>query len=247
MIPERMIKNLFDDCMTFMKPYDFIVDKKSYRVPANLKLVLNNSKKCAGMCWSNHIINISKRFLVAESTTFELCKDTLLHEIAHAIAGVENDHNHVWKNICTQIGCTGEVYCERFEKFKYKIKCMEGCLYGRYHMHPHHKNGIPTCRTHNKTPVYVRKIGSKEKLWESPAHKKAIDIYKEKLKYNVRCPKGCSYSQSKITKTLVPKCRRHKKIPVHVLCRKSQTPVWFSDKHMEKISNAIKDEMSTIY
>ena len=31
-------------------------------------------------------------------------RDTILHEIAHAIAGVRNGHNHVWKSVCRRIG-----------------------------------------------------------------------------------------------------------------------------------------------
>ena len=31
-------------------------------------------------------------------------RGTILHEIAHAIAGCENGHNHVWKRVCRRIG-----------------------------------------------------------------------------------------------------------------------------------------------
>jgi hypothetical protein len=36
--------------------------------------------------------------------TLERCKDTILHEIAHAIAGIRNGHNYVWKRVCLEIG-----------------------------------------------------------------------------------------------------------------------------------------------
>lgn len=32
-------------------------------------------------------------------------KDTILHEIAHAIAGYEAGHGKEWKKICVEIGC----------------------------------------------------------------------------------------------------------------------------------------------
>jgi predicted SprT family Zn-dependent metalloprotease len=31
-------------------------------------------------------------------------RETILHEIAHAIAGVKNGHNHVWKAACIRVG-----------------------------------------------------------------------------------------------------------------------------------------------
>jgi len=35
-------------------------------------------------------------------------RDTILHEIAHALAGVKNGHNARWKAICRRIGATPE-------------------------------------------------------------------------------------------------------------------------------------------
>jgi predicted SprT family Zn-dependent metalloprotease len=35
-------------------------------------------------------------------------RNTVLHEAAHIIAGLENGHNRVWKLIARSIGCTGE-------------------------------------------------------------------------------------------------------------------------------------------
>jgi predicted SprT family Zn-dependent metalloprotease len=34
----------------------------------------------------------------------EEVRDPILHEIAHAIAGLKNGHNPVWKSICRRIG-----------------------------------------------------------------------------------------------------------------------------------------------
>lgn len=34
----------------------------------------------------------------------EHVRDTILHEIAHALTGPKNGHNHVWKDICRRIG-----------------------------------------------------------------------------------------------------------------------------------------------
>ncbi|MFW6058814.1 MAG: SprT-like domain-containing protein [Phycisphaeraceae bacterium] len=43
------------------------------------------------------------RHLVALNDEAEV-RETILHEIAHAIAGVRNGHNEVWKSVCRRIG-----------------------------------------------------------------------------------------------------------------------------------------------
>ncbi|MBI1374282.1 MAG: hypothetical protein GC159_16320 [Phycisphaera sp.] len=43
------------------------------------------------------------RYLVALNNDHEV-RDTILHEIAHAIAGLKNGHNSVWKAVCRRIG-----------------------------------------------------------------------------------------------------------------------------------------------
>lgn len=43
------------------------------------------------------------RPLVRSNSEAEV-RDTILHEIAHAIAGPENGHNEIWKRVCRRIG-----------------------------------------------------------------------------------------------------------------------------------------------
>lgn len=47
-------------------------------------------------------IKLSKH-LVAHNPE-PIVRDVILHEIAHAIAGLENGHNHVWKAACKKVG-----------------------------------------------------------------------------------------------------------------------------------------------
>lgn len=65
------------------------------------------------------------RHLVSLNTDDEV-RDTILHEIAHAIAGLNNGHNHVWKAACRRIGArpqrlAGEEV--RIVKGRYAIYC----------------------------------------------------------------------------------------------------------------------------
>lgn len=47
------------------------------------------------------------RYLIALNDENEV-RDTILHEIAHAIAGLEHGHDEVWKSVCRQIGAKPE-------------------------------------------------------------------------------------------------------------------------------------------
>ncbi len=57
----------------------------------------------AGVCnFTKKQITLSEHF--AEMNSMERVKDTILHEIAHGLAGYEADHGPQWQAICAQIG-----------------------------------------------------------------------------------------------------------------------------------------------
>jgi predicted SprT family Zn-dependent metalloprotease len=61
----------------------------------------SNDKSKLGYCTANAIkLNYSHAFY----SSIEEITQTLLHEIAHAIAGNENGHNTYWKSIAKDIG-----------------------------------------------------------------------------------------------------------------------------------------------
>lgn len=60
-----------------------------------------------GCCHGNQkLITISKT--LASMNPWEQTKDTVLHEIAHALAGVGHGHDKTWKQICRNIGARPE-------------------------------------------------------------------------------------------------------------------------------------------
>ena len=60
-----------------------------------------------GYCsWRKHVISLSI-YLCALNTDNEII-DTILHEIAHALAGARHGHNYVWRRIALEIGCNGK-------------------------------------------------------------------------------------------------------------------------------------------
>lgn len=72
-------------------------------------LRFNTSVKSYGRC--NHtrkIIFISKKYIV--NNTIEDIKNTILHEIAHALLPYHHKHDNVWRNKAIEIGCDGKIY-----------------------------------------------------------------------------------------------------------------------------------------
>lgn len=64
----------------------------------------NNHNRAFGMCsYNSKTIYLSLMF-VRLNTESEV-KDTILHEIAHAIAGYEAGHGEAWKKVCIEIDC----------------------------------------------------------------------------------------------------------------------------------------------
>ncbi len=53
-------------------------------------------------------------------------RDVILHEIAHAMAGLENGHNHVWRAACEQVGAKPQRLADtsvRVIEGRYTIVC----------------------------------------------------------------------------------------------------------------------------
>lgn len=91
-------------------------------------------------------------------------KDTVLHEIAHALAGHEAKHGPVWQKIAKEIGANGQRVTKdkgTFADAKYLFVCGEGddvCKYGyvrkpgRYDAY---KDGKFKCRKHTRI-IYLK-------------------------------------------------------------------------------------------
>lgn len=78
----------------------------------------------AGACnFDTQVIGLSLLYCL-NSTDSEL-KETILHEIAHALAGPQHQHDRVWKEIARSIGCSGERLCgaPAFAPPRYIVSC----------------------------------------------------------------------------------------------------------------------------
>ena len=67
----------------------------------------DSAKTRFGLCnFKTKTISLSK--VLVELNNEKEVKDTILHEIAHALVGVDNNHNKIWKETAKSIGCSGE-------------------------------------------------------------------------------------------------------------------------------------------
>lgn len=72
----------------------------------------NKRKTHYGLCnESTKTIFLSS--ILTKQCSYDQVKDTILHEIAHALVGCRNGHNEVWKSKAIEIGCNGE-RCARY-------------------------------------------------------------------------------------------------------------------------------------
>ena len=73
------------------------------------RFALNSRRSSLGMCfyWKKEIA-VSRYNVIYNSE--DVVRNTILHEIAHALAGKRNEYGHgpIWKQIAISIGCNGE-------------------------------------------------------------------------------------------------------------------------------------------
>ena len=93
----------------------------------------SRAKKCFGVCQhSRRTIKVSKPLVSLNDEAS--VRDTILHEIAHALINIGHGHDHVWKARCREIGAE-PVRCFKgsvnVPTSKYKVVCECGKEFSR--------------------------------------------------------------------------------------------------------------------
>lgn len=83
------------------------------------KIVWNNTKRQIGCCHYNTKTITLSVFLFDRMVDKRKMLDTVLHEIAHVLAGPGNGHNRIWKSWCIKVGAKPE-RCEQSKSFEFK-------------------------------------------------------------------------------------------------------------------------------
>jgi predicted SprT family Zn-dependent metalloprotease len=110
--------------MKLLEAEDLALELMGQHGLSDWKFDWHNRKRALGTCnQTKKTIFLSKTFV--PELEISQVKNTILHEIAHAIVGVRQGHNHIWKRKAIEIGCTGD-RCSKVKvniKAKYSAEC----------------------------------------------------------------------------------------------------------------------------
>jgi len=113
---------------------------------------LDNAKVRFGLCnYTKKTISISK--YLAKLNQEKEVKDTILHEIAHALVGRENNHNKIWKKKAQQIGCSATRCYQAEDIITPPQKYTAYCLHCKFTFQAQKKRKIACgkcCRQYNQ-------------------------------------------------------------------------------------------------
>lgn len=102
----------------------------------------NDSQRTFGQCHSRGKITLSYDLVSLNSE--EVVKDTILHEIAHALAGAHHAHNDVWRAKARQIGAKDRP-CYSFSDVRSPLPWVGKCPGNHHHYKGRKPEGIRIC------------------------------------------------------------------------------------------------------
>ena len=92
------------------------------------RIKLDHARRRAGQCdFTNKTISLSR--LYVRHAEISHIRDTILHEIAHALVGPHHGHDAVWRQKAREIGCTASrCHTLSFSRAKWQMRCPNGCF-----------------------------------------------------------------------------------------------------------------------
>ena len=92
------------------------------------RIKLDHARRRAGQCdYTNKIISLSR--LYVRHADIDHIRDTILHEIAHALVGPRHGHDAVWRQKAREIGCSAaRCHSLSFARAKWVMTCPNGCF-----------------------------------------------------------------------------------------------------------------------
>ena len=92
------------------------------------RIKLDHARRRAGQCdYTNKVISLSR--LYVRHADIDHIRDTILHEIAHALVGPRHGHDAVWRQKAREIGCTAtRCHDLSFARARWVMTCPNGCF-----------------------------------------------------------------------------------------------------------------------
>ena len=92
------------------------------------RVKLDHARRRAGQCdFMAQTISLSRHYVRHAET--DHIRDTILHEIAHALVGPKHGHDAVWRQKAREIGCTANrCHTLYFSVAKWIMRCPNGCF-----------------------------------------------------------------------------------------------------------------------
>ena len=92
------------------------------------RIKLDHARRRAGQCdYTHKTISLSRLYIRHADT--DHIRDTILHEIAHALVGPHHGHDAVWRQKAREIGCSA-TRCHNlsFARARWVMTCPKGCF-----------------------------------------------------------------------------------------------------------------------
>ncbi len=92
------------------------------------RVKLDHARRRAGQCdYNSRVISLSRLYI--RKADKDHIRDTILHEIAHAIVGPRHGHDVVWRQKAREIGCTAtRCHTLDFSRARWQMICPNGCF-----------------------------------------------------------------------------------------------------------------------
>lgn len=155
---ERMARELLAEHLGGQRVWEFRIDRAKTRLG-----------RCQVRYDGSVLITLSKHFILLNP--LEEARDTILHEIAHALAGPRANHGPVWRSIARQLGATTNACADNTvagPPRAWQRVCADcGKEFGRYHRRSNGRRWHIPCREENGPEgglLVFRPID--EKVWE---------------------------------------------------------------------------------
>ena len=110
------------------------------------RIKLDHARRRAGQCdYNKKEISLSRHYV--RYAEMDHIRDTILHEIAHALVGPNHGHDAVWRQQARAIGCTAtRCHTLNFSHARWIMRCPNGCFEVERHRR---KSGLlcATCKS----------------------------------------------------------------------------------------------------